>query len=99
MPSFYTKQPDGKYAVYSTIVDDFIVDNATREEIITSEIERASEQIRRELTSTLDALDSGTSRTDKRGRGNAPRNFWLWESLQEYITERKNAIEEEKIEV
>lgn len=34
MPSYFLKQPNGRYARYSTIVDDFTAMNMTRQEAI-----------------------------------------------------------------
>ena len=53
------KQPNGLYAVFSSIVDDFIWANVTIEEIIEMKIEEAKERIRKE---TLDeATEIGDS--------------------------------------
>jgi hypothetical protein len=34
VPQFNVKQPDGRYAIFSTIVDNFIAANLTREEAV-----------------------------------------------------------------
>ena len=39
------KQPNGNYAVFSTVIDDFIMVNATKQEIIDADIEEARERI------------------------------------------------------
>ena len=57
------KQPNGKYAVYSTIVDDLICANMTVDEIIENEVKQAVDQARVAATAWL--------------AGTAPgRRFW-----------------------
>ena len=51
------KQPDGKFCVWSTIVDDFIIIDATPEEIIEIYIEEKSEEIKRSVYEVVDLLD------------------------------------------
>ena len=43
------KQPNDLWAIYSTIVDDFILMNATLEDIIKFELNEAEERIRRRI--------------------------------------------------
>lgn len=43
------KQPDGNWCIWSTVVDDFIVVDATREEIIDYKLEQEREKIERDL--------------------------------------------------
>jgi ADP-ribosylglycohydrolase len=53
------KQSNGKYAIFSSIVDDFILANVTPEEIIEYYIKRESEDIRKRINKTIDQLNSG----------------------------------------
>jgi len=57
------KQPSGKYAIWSTIVDDFIATDATREEIINDYISERDTSLREEqskkLNDIMDKLDAG----------------------------------------
>lgn len=39
MPHYFVKQPNGKYAIYSTIVDDFLLFDATQQEAIDHELQ------------------------------------------------------------
>ena len=53
------KQPNGLYAVWSTVVDDFILIDATPEDIIQDRIEESNEQIREGTMKTIEALERG----------------------------------------
>lgn len=53
------KQPNGNYAVWSTIVTDFVVIDATPEEIIQIWIEDESEKIREQVMKTVGKLERG----------------------------------------
>lgn len=55
------KQPDSKYCVWSTIVDDFIITDATPEEIIEGFIKEKSEQIKEDVNKTIKELNEGGS--------------------------------------
>lgn len=50
------KQPDGRLAVFSSIVDAFIVVDATPEEILDWRAEQAAEDARRATQRELDAV-------------------------------------------
>lgn len=56
------KQSDGRYAIWSTVVDGFIVEDAGKEEIIECYKERFEEKWKRkkkELNKTIEQLDEG----------------------------------------
>ena len=53
------KQPDGKYAVWSSVVDGFIILDATREELIEEMGESARKEKVQEVTDLLDSIDKG----------------------------------------
>ena len=53
------KQPDGLYAVWSSVIDDFTLLDATPEEIIQQRIEDASQEIREGILNTIKELDAG----------------------------------------
>lgn len=53
------EQPDGKYCVFSSIVDGFIIKDATREEIVESFAEEARQDTIVSINSTFDKLESG----------------------------------------
>ena len=53
------KQPDGKYAVWSTIVDDFILLNASPENIIEMEIEYQRSRIESGVRDIVNKLNEG----------------------------------------
>ena len=54
MSHVVAKQPNGLFALWSTIVDDFIMVDATREEIITFEIEKDKANLERERNEWFD---------------------------------------------
>ncbi len=53
------RQPTGKYAVWSDIVDDFIMIHCTREEIIADRAKKATEDITERVNKECDSLDKG----------------------------------------
>lgn len=48
---------NGKYRVYSTIIDDYVLRNVTPEEIIYVYVEEAKERIREDVTRDIERLD------------------------------------------
>lgn len=53
------KQPDGLYAIWSTVVDDFIFVNGTREDIVEFYVEEAVKAAEQGINVTIDKLDKG----------------------------------------
>jgi hypothetical protein len=51
------KQPDGLYAIFSSVVDSWIVYDATRQDVIDYYAEKAAEDARRSAARTLDQVD------------------------------------------
>jgi hypothetical protein len=81
------KQPDGKLAVFSSIVDAFVVVDATPEEILDWRAEEAAKEARRQTQRELDAV-----------LADDPRRVYFqfvrsWEEASEM--DRKNAEPEE----
>jgi len=57
------KQPNGLYCIFSSIVDDVIVYDATPEELIKFRIEEETETIKKYITETIKSLNEGNSRS------------------------------------
>lgn len=55
----YIKQPNGKFAIWSSIVDDFVYFDCTKEEIIEAEVEEVVERLKADITKTLDKVEKG----------------------------------------
>lgn len=55
----YIKQPNGKFAIWSTVIDDFTAINCTMEEIIEIEIEDEVKNLRRRISEKLEKVDKG----------------------------------------
>jgi methanogenic corrinoid protein MtbC1 len=53
------KQPDGKYCVFSSISDDFIVYDATPNEIIEMMVEDEKERITDQVNETVKSIEEG----------------------------------------
>lgn len=53
------KQPNGNYAIFSTVVDDFIMVNATKQELIDADIEEAREKINEKYDEMFEYFDKG----------------------------------------
>ncbi len=51
------KQPNGKYAIYSTVVDDIISINHTEETLINFYLEREKERLTKEIPKRLERID------------------------------------------
>lgn len=81
------KQPNGKLAIWSSIVDNFIITDATPEEYIQFRIAEESERVRKEITEIVDKLEAGT----RIGYYNLS-----WEEALEEIKERHGAEELKK---
>lgn len=56
MARIITQQPDGKLSVFSTIVDQFILVNATVEELIKVELQEAEISIRQSVLNRVKEL-------------------------------------------
>ena len=54
------KQPNGGYAVFSTIVDDFILLDATEKDIINERLETERERITKDVHDVIEKLEAGT---------------------------------------
>jgi hypothetical protein len=53
------KQPNDLYAIWSTVVDDFIVVDCSRDEVVQEFIEYEAKQIRDTVAAKLDQIDKG----------------------------------------
>jgi len=53
------KQPNGKYAVWSSVVDNFIIVDATPEEIIEYRVADSREEITDRVNNTIEKLERG----------------------------------------
>ncbi|MGM1048389.1 MAG: hypothetical protein ACQEXX_19930 [Bacillota bacterium] len=54
---YIESEGNGKYKVYSTIVDDYVFRNVTPEEIINIYVEEAKERIREDVTRDIERLN------------------------------------------
>lgn len=59
MGSQIIKQPNGKYAVFSSIVDDFMFYDATPEDVIGYFVEQEAKSIKNLVTLIIDGLTKG----------------------------------------
>lgn len=53
------RQPNGKWAVFSSVVDDFVLLDATRDDIVEMRVQDARETIEREIDQKIAALEAG----------------------------------------
>jgi hypothetical protein len=51
------KQPDGRYAIFSSFTDTWIVYDATRQDVIDYYVEKATEDAKRDTARTLDLIE------------------------------------------
>lgn len=59
MPQQIIKQPDGKYAIFSTVVDGLVATDCTRQEILDMWDAEYRERTLAGINKVCDALDSG----------------------------------------
>lgn len=62
MPRKIVQQPDGRWAVYSTVVEDFVLEDASRDEVLEHEGERARERRVEQVERLMDEHEGATSR-------------------------------------
>jgi len=53
------KQPNGLYAIWSTIVDNFIMTDATPEEYVDFRIEEETQRIKKDLKEIFEKIEKG----------------------------------------
>lgn len=53
------KQPNGKFAVWSSVVDSFILIDATPDEIVEDYVEKEADRIRDRIETVISQLNSG----------------------------------------
>lgn len=75
------KKDNGKYAVWSTVVDDFLINDASKEEIITTLTQWNNEDFQRHLEQTFNRIDRYQR-----------RDYQELEKTRERIHGRKNSI-------
>jgi hypothetical protein len=59
MPQQIIKQPDGKYALWSTVVDSFILFDCTPQDIIDHWVEQERNEISRRVDGVVTSLEMG----------------------------------------
>lgn len=57
------QQPDGRFAVFSSITNTFIVLDATEEEVVAFRVEEAVERARKVVRRELEAVKAGNPRS------------------------------------
>lgn len=72
MGSRIVPQPDGRFAVFSTIVDDFIFINATDEELVEHFANEAAERARTDARESIAAIRRGETGGLHRGLSTMP---------------------------
>jgi len=55
------RQPDGRYAIWSTIVDGFLLLDATRDELIEAMLSNERDRVRIRVNDICDKLDTGAN--------------------------------------
>lgn len=53
------KQPNGKYALWSSVVDNFVMYDATEQDIIDEFVDRERERVQRNVQEILDKIKAG----------------------------------------
>lgn len=57
------KQPDGKYAIWSSFIDNFTYLNLTKEEVIEIKTREAINRIKLEINEIIEIIDNNKKRT------------------------------------
>ena len=80
------KQPDGKYAIFSTVVDDFVALNCTRRDILDNWMDDYRDRIWSQIVAICDSLELG---------GKPYHQFTMtWEEANQLILERTESRKE-----
>jgi hypothetical protein len=53
------KKDNGKYAIWSSIVDDFIFDDITKEEYMEFRLAESKKEVKKDLEEIFDKIDNG----------------------------------------
>ena len=59
MPAQVVRQPDGRYAVWSSVTDDFVAVNLEAADVIEATAQSAAEEVRQEMTRIIGVLEKG----------------------------------------
>lgn len=79
------KQPNGKYAIFSSIIDGFVMGNMTREKMVDALVEEERGRIERQVKFVCDQLDAGIG---------SPYSDWTWDTaLAEHIKRGHGELE------
>lgn len=70
MAHHFIKQPNGLYAIWSTVIDDFLLTDATPEEVVEYQIAQVIENERSEMERILKRLEN-----------NEPCGWHTWDEL------------------
>lgn len=76
MSHWIVKQPNGNYAVFSSVVDDFVFIDATREELETFYAEKALQDARTMFDRMLQAADEDQDKYIRKARPGDGLNRW-----------------------
>lgn len=53
------KRPDGKFALWSSIVDNFVVERATRKQVVAFFMQEAADEAKRKTAEVFKRIDAG----------------------------------------
>lgn len=70
------QQPDRRYAVFSSIVDDFILENATEDMLITFFVDEATRHERKMVSDSLTAIRDDAVKFGGYSNGGYPTMTW-----------------------
>lgn len=62
MAHIIVKQPDGKFAIWSTIVDNFLLENASEKEVFKYEISCAMDETEAKLKAVFEKVENNNVR-------------------------------------
>ena len=57
MARMIIKRPDGKYAIWSSICDDFVFDGITKKEWVKNRIKEETERVKKDLGDVFKSID------------------------------------------
>lgn len=79
MSHIIVKDPEGAWYVWSTIVDDWLIEDATRQEVFDYELEKEREEINRWL-----------DEVDEDGKAQFTRSYEELVEFKEHLEEKRN---------
>jgi len=100
MARFMVKKPNGKYALFSTICDNYVLDDVTHEEMVEALVEEFREKTAEEVKNAVAILEDYETNYPRRFKMNLYPNYPVgsFEEAEETIRVRHSCENEDEEE-